>query len=320
MAKKIIKNKKINTVTNDPYLIADKIIIIGLFIIWGALLVFGIFTLTQPQWLINLSKKGRTEEALTNITAGNSYLYQANEKKSEALYQKALINYQTALKIDTGNYEARANMGITYLYLNQLDEAKATFEKCLITDTTDAHHSYAYLGDIYERKGDLEKAFECYLNSAKKHPNPSYPLRKAGLLCEQLKKPDDAVKYLKQAIELEKSFGHSYKATLMDAGYKLTKDKDTFNLEIISKELQKPDFTEDVRRYDKIIFEQMLKKSKDLGYAYMYLGDAYFSKSQFDSAYISYQQSLTYNSVLIERIKDKQAFAYNQMALHNEKK
>ncbi len=320
MAKKIIKNKKINTVTNDPYLIADKIIIIGLFIIWGTLIVFGVFTLIQPQWLVELAKPGRTEEAMVNINAGNSYLYKANKKNLMQDYQLALTNYQAALKIDTSNIEALANTGVTYLYMNRLDEAKATFEKCLIIDTNSRYHTYVYLGDVYERKGEIEKALEYYLLSAQTHPDPAYPLRKAGLFNIRLNNNDEAIKYLKQSIAMAKSFENSYRSTLAEARFNIINSNDTVNLEIISKELQKPDFTEDVKRYDKIIFEQMLKKSKDLGYAYMYLGDAYFSKSQFDSAYINYQQSLTYNSVLIERIKDKKAFAYNQMALHNEKK
>ncbi|HNW71097.1 MAG TPA: tetratricopeptide repeat protein [Bacteroidales bacterium] len=300
MAKKIV---------NDRFRFSDNIIFGCLMGIWGTLLVFGIFTLLQPKWLVNLSKPGRTEEAMTNINAGNSYLYNARQNNSIKDLQLALTNYQKALEIDPSNYEAMANLGITYLYLNKVDEAQATFEKCLKTDTNSAFHSYAYLGDLYEKKGNIEKALEYYLLSAEKHPDPSYPLRKAGLFSMRLGKSDDAISYLKESIELTKSFENLYKATLMEARYKLTRDNDTVNLKVIDKELQKADFSEDVKRYDKNIFEQTQQSSKDLGYAYMYLGDAYFFKTAFKEAAEYYELSIHYFPSLGEKFKDKLAFA-----------
>jgi tetratricopeptide (TPR) repeat protein len=324
MTKKLI-NKKNTTNIKDPYpnnkgsyLAADKIIRVFLYGIWSILIIFGILTfIVHPQWLADISKPGRAEEAMANNNEGNSCLYQAKEKNSETLFLKAMTNYQKALEIDTSNYEAMANLGITYLYLNKLDEAKATFEKLLIKDTINNYHTYTYLGDMYGREGNNGKALECYLNAAKKHPDPSYPLRKAGLLSEQLKNSDDAIRYLKQSIEVTKNFENFYKATLMDARNKLTKDMDTINLEIINKALQKTDFTADLKRYDKTIFEQTLKSSKDLGYAYMYLGDAYFFKPEYDSAYANYQLSTQYYPSLSEKIIAKQNFALNNMALKN---
>jgi len=296
-------------IANDPYRFSDKIFLGSLVAIWGILCIFGILTLIQPKWLVNLSKPGRTEEAMTNINAGNSYLYNARQNNSTKNFQLALTNYQKALEIDPSNYEAMANLGITYLYLNMVDEAQATFEKCLKTDTNSDYHSYAYLGDLYERKGNIEKALECYLLSAKKHPDPSYPLRKAGLFSMRLEKNDDAINYLKKSIGLTKSFENVYKATLKEARYRLTKDQDTFNLKIIDKELQKTDFTKDLQRYDKNIFKQTQQASKDLGYAHMYLADAYFFKKLFKEAADNYELSMHYFPTLGEKFNDKLAFA-----------
>ncbi len=299
---------------NIRYRIGDKGVFIGLIAIWGILGIFGFFTLMQPQWLVKLSAPGRTEEALTNITAGNSFLYQGKAENSELKFKKALANYQKALEIDPENYEATANMGITYLYLNQLEDAKKTFEHCLKEDTIHDYHTYAYLADIYERQGNITKALEFYMKSIVKHPNPSYPLRKAGLLSLRLLNPEDAIKYLKRSIEATNSFENEYRATLLDASNRLLKDNDTLNLAIIEEELQKTNFTDELNRYDTTIFKQVLKSSKDLGYAYMYLADAYFSKTQFDSAYACYQKSCQYHPPLIEKFKNKQDFAFNNMA------
>ena len=287
----------------DPYLFSDKIIRGFLLAVWCMLITFGVFTLIQPKWLVNLSKQGRTEEAQTLITGGNLFMYNANQNNSSENYEKALFNYRKALEIDSSNIDAMSNIGIIYLKLNMLDEAKATFEKCLKIDTINDCHTYAYLGDIYGSTGENKKALECYLLSAKKHPDPSYPLRKAGLLSIQLQNFDEAIKYLKQSIEIKKSFENFYKAPLIEARNKAMANNDTLNINFINKELQKTDFTSDMKRYDQFIFEQTLETSKDLGYAYMYLGNAYFLKSEFVAAAENYQLGQQYYPELTEKIK-----------------
>ncbi|HOY33166.1 MAG TPA: tetratricopeptide repeat protein [Bacteroidales bacterium] len=296
-------------VVNDPYVFSDKIIMGSLFFIWGVLIIFGIITLMQPQWLIELSKPGRTEEALVNINAGNAYLYNANKRSSMQDYQLALTNYQMALKIDPYNIEALANTGVTYLFMNRLDDAKATFEKCLVIDSNSRYHTYVYLGDVCERKGEIEKALEYYLLAAKTHPDPAYPLRKAGLFNVRLKNFDEAINHLRQSIELTKSFENLYRSTLTEARYKTIKNNDTVNLKAIDEELSKTDYTSELQRFDKEIFDQTLRTSKDLGYAYMYLGEAYFLKSEFADAVENYQLSMQYFPSLNEKFKNNLLFA-----------
>jgi len=295
--------------TYDRYIFSDKIFRSFLLTIGGILFIFGVITLIQPKWLAKLSKPGRKEEAQTCINDGNLIMYSANQNNSSENYEKALLNYRKALEIDSLNIDAKENMGIAYLYLNMLDEAKATFEKCLKTDTIFDYHTNIYLGDLYERKGDIEKALEYYLISAKKHPYPSYPLRKAGLFNIQLQNFDNAIKYLEQSIELEKSFESFYKSQLIEASYKAIKNNDTLNLKIINNELQKTDFTTDMKRYDKYIFKQTRKRSKDLGYAYMYLGTAYFNKYEFSEAAENYRISLRYCPEFADKIKNNLEFA-----------
>jgi superkiller protein 3 len=53
------------------------------------------------------------------------------------------------------------NLGIVYLKQNMYDEALSTFEKA-VAMKQDNQLTYTYLGIIYEKKGDLDKAALMY--------------------------------------------------------------------------------------------------------------------------------------------------------------
>lgn len=291
-----------NTAQSEKYLLADKIFRVLLLTVWGILFFFGICTLLQPKWLTDLSKPGRKEEAQSYIEVGNSLLYHANQNNSMEQYREALSNYRQAIRIDSTNIEAMENSGIACLYLNMLDEARNIFYECLMIDTITDYHTYTYLGDLFERRGDVEKAMEFYLISVKNHPNPSYQYRKAGLFCLQLERFDDAQEYLKHSIELETSFENFYKAQLIEAKDKAMKSNDLLNLRMINFKLQKTDFSADLKRYDRLIFKQAHKRSKDLGFAYMYLGTACYCKSEFAEAVSNYRICLRYYPELYSKV------------------
>jgi len=305
MAKKIIK---------DKYLLADKIIRYFLLGIWSLLLIFGLLTLIQPQWLVDLSKPGRKEEAQGFIEQGNVFLYQSDQNRTKANLENAISNYQKALSIDSLNITAIANMGVVYLYLDELEEAKLKFEQCLSIDSLSDYFIYAYLGDYYERIGDIEKALEYYLQSAKTHPNPAYPLRKAGLYSAQLHRYDEAISLLNQSIDLEKSFEHFYRTELNYAKLRAIPVSDTININIINEILKKEDLSSYLTHYDAYIFDQTHKISKDIGHAYMYMGDVYAYKNDYKAAVENYQLCLKYFPGLTSKVKDKLAYAMGKVS------
>jgi len=293
---------------NDPYLFSKKIIFVFLLAIWCLIIIFGIFTLRKPKWLLKLSDPGRKAEAMVYIQEGNKLMYNEAQSSPEEC-EKALYYYRKSLEIDPSNLDAMANSGIVCMLLNRLDEAKSIFEKCLKMDTIYQHRTYMQLADVYQRKGEIEKALECYLASSATNPYNPYTFRKAGLLCMQLENFEDAVKYLEQSVEMEKSFGNFYKAQLIEAKYLALSKNDIAEVKVIDKELQKTDLTKDLQGYDKNIFEQTLLKSKDLGFAYMYLGDAYFYKSAYALAAENYRLSMQYYPDFAGELNNKLASA-----------
>lgn len=298
------------------YQTTDRIIRLFLLMIWIILLIFGMVTLIQPKWLKELSKPGRKEEAESYINKGNRILYSANNNNSKESYHEAIICYREALKIDSLSIEAKANLGVTYLYLNELEDAKAIFEECIKKDTSNCYHYNAYLGDYYERKGNKEKAISYYLLSAIANPDPSYPLRKAGLFSIQLNKFEDAIKLINQSISVEKSFEFFYLAPIKAARHDAIANNDTINLKIVSEELKKSDYSSDLNRYDMLSFDESYKTSKSLGYAYMYLGDAYSGLQDYKAASESYLLSLQYYPSFNKMIKEKLDFANGKLQKH----
>ncbi|OPZ96431.1 MAG: Tetratricopeptide repeat protein [Bacteroidetes bacterium ADurb.Bin408] len=278
--------------TTDLYKPADAIIRAILLSIWGGLLIFGLFTLIQPAWLQNLSKPGRAEEARSYIEKGNQYLYATSNDPKNNNMKNAVQNYTSALEIDPQNIDALANLGVAYFYMNNLEEARKTFEKCMQTDSLSNFFTYSYMGDYYERINAPENALAYYLKSAERHPYPAYPLRKAGLFSIKLGLYNNAVEHLTKAIEIEKSFYYFYKAELVKAQNKARLDNDSLNLAAIEKLLQAP--TPELYKYDTLQYSLTKKISKDLGYAYMYLGDAYNGLLAFDKAKESYQLSINF--------------------------
>ncbi len=284
---------------------SDKVVNYFLLTIWCILLIFGLLTMIQPAWLKELSNPGRKEDAQTFIDFGNMYLFQAGQSDAKQNYENAISNYKEALKIDSLNTVAIANMGVAYMFLNKLEEARDLFEKCIAIDSLTAYFAHAYLGDYYERKGDNTKALEYYLKSAQQHPSPAYSYRKAGLFCIKLQNYDEAIIYLQKSIEIEKSFEYYYKSALINALNTALSVNDTVERNKIKKELSSDDLYPILKKYDQQTFEYSYRMSKNLGYAYMYLGDAYNSKSDFLNAFESYQLSLKYYPDFGKELKDK---------------
>jgi len=274
--------------------LSDKIINYSLLIIWGLLLLFGLFTIIQPKWLRDLSKPGRKEEAQTYIDYANMYLYQANQKDAKTNFENAILNYKKALSIDSLNSVAIVNMGVAYLFLNELEEARKQFERCIAVDSLSAFFVHSYIGDYYERKGDYYKALEYYLMSAQAHPSPAYAYRKAGLSAINIQKYNDAIVYLLKAIEMEKSFEFYYKFALVNALNTAKSDKDTIEENIIKQMLNVEDFNMVFKKYDMLTFELSYRISKNLGYAHWYLGDAYYYTGDFMNAVINYETAAKY--------------------------
>jgi tetratricopeptide (TPR) repeat protein len=117
--------------------------------------------------------------------------------------REAIPHYMTVLKLRPGNNDplagdVREKLARSLLFTQQRDEAIAIFEQ-IAKDFPQRFETYELLGELYEQKGDLDKALEYYQHSLTLDASePGNHVRIAQLLGEA-KRYDKAVEILQAA-------------------------------------------------------------------------------------------------------------------------
>jgi tetratricopeptide (TPR) repeat protein len=117
--------------------------------------------------------------------------------------REAIPHYMTVLKLrPAGNdplaADVREKLARSFLFTQQRDEAITVFEQ-IAKDFPQRFETYELLGELYEQKGDLDKALEYYQHSLTLDASePRNHLRLADLL-RQAKRHDQAVDMLQKA-------------------------------------------------------------------------------------------------------------------------
>lgn len=292
-------------ITNNLTLKADQYIKYGLLAIWTIIWLFVFFTLIQPDWLVDISKPGRTEEAQTLIDEGNRIVYEANKTRNQELYKKASLVFRQALVIDSNNFSALGNLAVTYQYMGNAEEAMSIYRKCLQTDSIYTYQSYTYIADLYERKKMNDSSLYYYLKSIDNHIDPAYPMRKSALCYLENQQFDQAYSMLKKALATELSFEKFYKSQLIKAYHDMLFVKDTVLAAKLKSRIEADDFYENLKKLDNISFNEQNKSSGDIAYCCMYMGDLFSRTAQPDSAMYYYQQCLQYNQGLRSVVEPK---------------
>ncbi|PLX03895.1 MAG: hypothetical protein C0595_05285 [Marinilabiliales bacterium] len=187
----------------------DKIISYVIFSIWGLLLIMGIFTLLQPQWLQDLSVSGKNSEAISIKKSADNYL--KNKR-----YGDAINLYKKALKIVPDLKGAIANLAVSYQKSSNFNLALITFKHLLKLNPEYPEVIYFNIAEIYEKQNDLDKAIKYYLLSAEHAAFPEESFQKAGHILMNNNEWEEAILNFKLAIENKKTFANLYKGMLIN--------------------------------------------------------------------------------------------------------
>jgi len=269
-----VKKNKINP--------EEKIVRNSLLTIWGLLVIFGFISIFDPLWLQNLSFEGKKTEALTHKGYGDNYL--KNKR-----YKAAVEQYRRALKIQPDLYSALGNLGITYSQMKMYDKAILTFKKLLKDNSKQASTNYFNLAEQYKKKGNFELAIKYYNISAESDPFPMYSYRYMGNLFLENKQLDNAIIAFRKALDNSLNMENSYFGSLK-RDKELYSDKPEF-IEIILS-LSKKNDPDKEKRFDNSIFDEMLKKDKEIAKTHSFLGYSYSLKKDFPKAIYHYQKAL----------------------------
>ena len=166
--------------------------------------------------LEKLVQEGESAEIYYNI----GYIKTAQEK-----YGEAIEAFQKATRLDRLFAKAYEAMGRAYEKLDRPNEAERFLQKAadiylskekvedaeeilndILQIRPDTINVYNSLGVLYRKKGDFKRALSSYEKAIKIHPGQPQIHYNTGRLWLELKKPEEAKKHFKKALEIDPSF------------------------------------------------------------------------------------------------------------------
>ena len=286
----------------------EKYIFIFIICVWLLLIGFSTVSLIQPIWLQNISDPGRNAEAQSHVDFANKFLYSGE-------YEKAIVEYVIALKVDPGNLNATGNLGIAYMYLERYDEAQKCFDDFKKLEGAEYRMFMYYVNyaDLYERLNDSENALKMYAKAVSIHPNPEYALRKAGYFALLTYADSLAFDYLSRSIFVATDFTALYKQALYYSYYDALSFDDTTNIRITLQKMEVIDYDELANKYDIETYKKTKRVSNGLGYSHYYLGLYYKRNGDLQSSDEQFNKAISCNPQLssaIAEAKNKETPAF----------
>ncbi|MFH1052472.1 MAG: hypothetical protein V1779_16255 [bacterium] len=244
----INKNRVIN------YL-PDRIMSIGIIFIYIFLTIFGLYSLTNPQWLIDTSYTNKKEEV-------SSLVYQGVELSKKNFEREAIEKFDEALAMIPDFAEAMINKGVSYKRLRMYDLAIAEFERALSFSFFDSSNIYSNMKDIYLEINDTIKA-EHYFNKAFETSHSTVDkYMKRGIHYYNMKNLDSSLASYQKALFYRQKMITYYKDILSKEH---RKSKTKYQLRITNEK-------EVLRPYDSVCFKMNLDMDRGLAENYNKIG------------------------------------------------
>ncbi|HAD13145.1 MAG TPA: hypothetical protein DCF33_12005 [Saprospirales bacterium] len=121
------------------------------------------------------------------------------DKRRAESFEKSIIYYQKALDIYPGYSEAQYNLGVSYLALNKLEEAKTAFENTLKIDST-YQGALNNVAVIAFRKNDYTTALNYWNRLLSFNPKNFDALYNCGAVYFNTNQPQKALEYFQRAL------------------------------------------------------------------------------------------------------------------------
>jgi superkiller protein 3 len=115
-----------------------------------------------------------------------------NEFTRAGEYEKAIAEFEAALKKDPKNVSAMSNLGVVYYHLERLDDAITQYQKAIELAPKDADIR-SNLAAAYVQKGQLDSALEQYQAAINANPQLAEAYFGLGVVYQQMEKKDEAI-------------------------------------------------------------------------------------------------------------------------------
>lgn len=121
---------------------------------------------------------------------------------SKGMWQEARQNLEQALALNAKSPGIHRDLGRVYTQLNDYSLAHAAFDRALALEPQDAL-AYLYLGDLFEKQGDLRSAAGAYLNASNIAPLWDKPPYRLSVVYGKLNRLGDAYYYHGRSLLLQ---------------------------------------------------------------------------------------------------------------------
>lgn len=123
--------------------------------------------------------------------------------------EKAAIEYRNTIRLNPMHVEARNNLGVIYLQQGQIDKALEEFKALLIfgNNTPSVHNN---IGEAYRLQGRFEDAIRELQIALMLDPNYANAYNSMGLIYKQLEHLNEAIYEFQTALKIKPDLAHAY--------------------------------------------------------------------------------------------------------------
>jgi predicted Zn-dependent protease len=121
---------------------------------------------------------------------------------SKGMWQEARKNLEQAMALNPKSPGIDRDLGRVYTQINDYDSAHAAFDRAVAREPKEALN-YLYLGELFEKEGDLRDAAGAYLNAKNLSPLWDKPPYQLGIVYGKLNRLGDAYYYLGRSFMLQ---------------------------------------------------------------------------------------------------------------------
>lgn len=295
---------------------ADRIatyIIIGFYLL---LIIFGMISLFNPGWLVDIAEPGRKTEATVTIEDGNRMMYKGD-------YKSAIGFYMQSLEIDKENKNVYGNLAIAYMKLGYFDLAEKNLKEVERLnsglDSLDLFMFYLSHADLEKAKAfslidngkdgkeNMEKAFSFYEKALHLMPYNINVAYKYSHLAMLLNNDSIAIQGFKSAIEKESKTETVFYAAIYDEYFDAVANKMSKDAEILEKLIHAENAI-DFTRYDLQSLKLNGTNADERALAYLSLGELFYRNGKSEQAEIAFGNCTKIRPAAyqeIEKIKEK---------------
>lgn len=151
------------------------------------------------------SARAHQSMAITYTDTANKIM---NPVEKSKFFNKAIVEYDAALKILPAYSEALYNKGWNYYSMQNFDSAAVAFQKCIVVDPRYVN-AYDDLGVIYFNKKDFTEAISTFEKALPYSPNDAQMYANIGAAYFNTGRLDSCIYYSQKAVNLDPNLSNA---------------------------------------------------------------------------------------------------------------